>query len=48
MCTAWAQDGRLVVCKPNTADYGIELGASPDVARLQVRVVGGRAAVRAA
>lgn len=40
MCTAWAQDGRLVVRKPNTADYGIELGASPDVARLQVRVVG--------
>jgi hypothetical protein len=40
MSTAWAQDGRLVVRKPNTTDYGIELGASPDVSRLQVRVVG--------
>jgi hypothetical protein len=40
MSTAWAQDGRLVVRKPKTADYGIELGASPDVSRLQVRVVG--------
>lgn len=40
MSTAWAQDGRLVVRKPNTTDYGVELGASPDVSRLQVRVVG--------
>jgi hypothetical protein len=40
MSTAWAQDGRLVVRKPDTTDYGIELGASPDVSRLQVRVVG--------
>jgi len=38
--TARVQDGRLVVRKPNTADYGIELGASPDVSRLQLRVVG--------
>lgn len=40
MSTAWAQDGRLVVRKPNTTDYGVELGASPDVSRLQVCVVG--------
>jgi hypothetical protein len=40
MCTAWAHDGRLVVRKPNATDYGVELGASPDVSRLQVRVVG--------
>jgi hypothetical protein len=40
MSTAWAQDGRLVVRKPNTADYGVELGGPPDASRLQVRVVG--------
>jgi hypothetical protein len=40
MSTAWAQDGRLVVRKPNTTDYGVELGGPHDVSRLQVRVVG--------
>jgi hypothetical protein len=40
MSTAWAQDGRLVVRKPNTTDYGVELGGPPDASRLQVRVVG--------
>jgi hypothetical protein len=40
MSTAWAHDGRLVIRKPNATDYGIELGASPDVSRLQVRLVG--------
>jgi hypothetical protein len=40
MSTAWAQDGRLVVRKPDTTDYGIELGGPSDVSRLQVRVVG--------
>jgi hypothetical protein len=40
MSTAWAQDGRLVIRKPDDTDYGIELGASPDVSRLQVRLVG--------
>ena len=40
MSTAWAQDGRLVIRKPDDTDYGIELGASPDVSRFQVRLVG--------
>jgi hypothetical protein len=40
MSTAWAQDGRLVIRKPDATDYGIELGASLDVSRLQVRLVG--------
>src|SRR5260370_205969 len=40
MSTAWAHDGRVVIRKPNATDYGIELGASPDVSRLQVRLVG--------
>jgi hypothetical protein len=40
MSTAWAQDGRLVIRKPDATDYGIELGASPDVSRLQVLLVG--------
>ena len=40
MATAWAKDGRLVVRKPGTQDYGVELGAPGDVSRLQVRLVG--------
>jgi len=40
MATAWAQDGRLVLRKPVSDDYGVELGATPDLARLQVRLVG--------
>jgi len=40
MATAWAQDGRIVVRKPGTQDYGVELGAPGDAARLQVRLVG--------
>lgn len=40
MATAWAQDGRLVLRKPMSADYGVELGAAPDLARLQIRLVG--------
>jgi hypothetical protein len=40
MATAWARDGRLVVRKPDVSDYGVELGAPPDVSRLQVRLVG--------
>ena len=44
MSTAWAQEGRLVVRKPNTTDYGVELGGPSDVSRLQVRgwVLNGR------
>jgi hypothetical protein len=40
MATAWARDGRLVVRKAGATDYGLELGAPSDVARLQVRLVG--------
>lgn len=40
MATAWASDGRIVVRKPGTQDYGVELGAPGDAARLQVRLVG--------
>jgi hypothetical protein len=40
MATAWARHGRLVVRKPGTADYGVELAAPEDASRLQVRLVG--------
>lgn len=40
MATAWAQDGRLILRKPASADYGVELGASANLDRLQIRVVG--------
>jgi hypothetical protein len=40
MATAWARNGRLVVRKPDATDYGLELGAPSDVARLQVRLIG--------
>jgi hypothetical protein len=40
MATAWTQNGRLVVRKPNATDYGVELAAPGDAARLQVRIVG--------
>ena len=40
MSTVWARDGRLVVRKPGTGDYGVELGAPADAARMQVRLVG--------
>lgn len=40
MATAWARDGRIVVCKPGAQDYGVELGAPSDASRLQVRLVG--------
>jgi hypothetical protein len=40
MATAWARDGRLVIRKPGTTDYGVELGATADVSRLQVQLVG--------
>jgi len=40
MATAWARDGRLIVRKPGMTDYGIELAAPADAARLQVRLVG--------
>ena len=40
MATVWARDGRLVVRKPGSTDYGVELAAPADAARLQVRLVG--------
>ena len=40
METAWIREGRVVVRRPNTSDYGIELGAPADAARMQVRLVG--------
>lgn len=40
MATAWAQAGRIVVKKPGTVDYGVELGAVADAERMQVRLVG--------
>jgi hypothetical protein len=40
MAADWARDGRIVVRKPGATDYGVELGAPADAARLQVRLVG--------
>lgn len=39
MATAWVEDGRIVVRKPNEADYGVELGAVEDAERVQVQLV---------
>lgn len=39
MATAWAENGRIVVKKPNEKDYGIELGAARDIERVQVQLV---------
>ena len=39
MATAWAEDGRIVVRKPNEKGYGVELGAVEDVERVQVQLV---------
>lgn len=39
MITAWAKNGRLVVRKPNEKNYGVEVGAVADVARIQVQLV---------
>jgi hypothetical protein len=39
MATAWAEDGRIVVKKPNEKVYGIELGAIEDAERMQVQLV---------
>ena len=35
-----SRDGRVVVHKPASEDYGAELGSPSDAARLQVRLVG--------
>ncbi|MGG5819352.1 hypothetical protein [Falsiroseomonas sp. HW251] len=36
----WLRDGRVVLRKPGTTDYGVEVGAPADLNRLQVRLVG--------
>lgn len=39
MATAWAEDGRIVVRKPNEKGYGVELGAVEDAEKMQVQLV---------
>jgi hypothetical protein len=39
MATAWAENGRIVVRKPNEKWYGVELGAVEDAERVQVQLV---------
>jgi len=34
MTTSWVRDGRIMLRKPGTPDYGVELGAPADAARL--------------
>lgn len=40
METAWVKNGRVVLSRPDDQDYGVELGANPDAANMQVRLVG--------
>jgi hypothetical protein len=40
MATAWVKDGRIVVSKPGSTDYGVEIGAPADASKMQVRLVG--------
>lgn len=40
MATAWVKDGRIVVSKPGSTDYGVEIGAPQDASKMQVRLVG--------
>ena len=39
MTTAWAENGRIVVRKPNEKEYGVELGGVGDAQRVQVQLV---------
>lgn len=39
MATAWAQTGRVVLRKPATPGYGLEVGGTADNGRLQLRAV---------
>ncbi|ELK4803748.1 hypothetical protein RVS41_001032 [Pseudomonas aeruginosa] len=39
MATAWAQTGRVVLRKPATPGYGLEVGGKADNGRLQLRAV---------
>jgi hypothetical protein len=40
MAVAWPKEGRIIVRKPGATDYGVELGAPADAARVQIRLVG--------
>jgi hypothetical protein len=40
MEAAWAKEGRIVVRRPGTDDYGVELAAPVDASRMQARLVG--------
>lgn len=46
MATAWAEDGRIVVRKPNEKGYGVELGAVGDAERMQVQLVSFEQAIK--
>jgi len=39
MATAWAENGRIVLQKPNDTQYGIEISAPPQGTAIQTRVV---------
>jgi hypothetical protein len=39
MATAWTKNGRVVLRKPASQDYGVELSGGRDVAKIQMRVV---------
>ncbi|HBO2409319.1 hypothetical protein [Pseudomonas aeruginosa] len=39
MATAWAQTGRVVLRKPATPGYGVEVGGKADNGRLQLRAI---------
>jgi hypothetical protein len=39
MATCWAEQGRIVLRKPNLDGYGIELAGAPDAQRMQLRSV---------
>lgn len=39
MATAWAEDGRIVVKKPNEKGYGVELGSVADAEKFQIQLV---------
>ena len=36
----WLREGRVVIRRPGTSDYGVELGSPADASRMQVRLVG--------
>ncbi|MFF8802879.1 MULTISPECIES: hypothetical protein [unclassified Methylobacterium] len=40
MEVAWAREGRIVVRRPGTDDYGVEFAAPADASRMQARLVG--------